>query len=88
MTHISETKLHFPTDTAAIMARLEHIQPKKYASTRNFIDGAVTYLSPYISRGYLSTKGIFHYLLDKGWKLEEMEKFVQELREKELGRPI
>ncbi|WP_233244187.1 FAD-binding domain-containing protein [Brumimicrobium oceani] len=51
----------------------------KYASTRNFENGAVTYLSPYISRGVISTQQVMNYVqsLDLPWY--KTEKFVQEL---------
>lgn len=44
----------FPTDLPAIHARLNAIEPARYASTRNFLDGAVTRLSPYLTHGVLS----------------------------------
>lgn len=62
-----------------IIQLLEQIDPIKYAHTRNYGDGAVTKLSPYISRGVLSTKFIYNYLIDKGFELHEMEAFVKEL---------
>lgn len=55
------------------------INPVKYASTRNFGNGAVTYLSPYISRGVISTKEVFTFIqsLNLGW--QKSEKLIQEL---------
>ena len=44
----------FPTDLDAIYARLNSLDPQKYASSRNFLDGAVTRLSPYLTHGALS----------------------------------
>ncbi len=41
---------------ADISAQIENINRIKYARTRNFTDGAVTRLSPYISRGVISPK--------------------------------
>lgn len=70
---------YFPTDYSSILARIDEIEPKKYSKTRNFIDGAVTYLSPFISRGVISTKQVYEALMAKGYKLYEIEKFVQEL---------
>ncbi len=55
------------------------IDPLKYVKTRNFIDGYVTYLSPYISRGFLSNKKILKSIADRGYTLQNSEKFVQEL---------
>ncbi|MEQ3656330.1 MAG: FAD-binding domain-containing protein [Dokdonia sp.] len=78
----------FPTQQETIWAKLETIAPKQYAATRNFLDGAVTMLSPYISRGFMSTKQIFHYLLDQGWELDGMEKIVQELAWRDYWQQI
>jgi len=44
----------FPPTMDAAMGRLGRIRPNAYAKTRNFIDGAVTRLSPYITHGFLS----------------------------------
>ena len=71
--------LDFPTDFDAIQKRVEAIRPKRYAKTRNFINGDVTYLSPYISRGVISTKYVLDFLKAEGYKKYEVEKFVQEL---------
>ena len=55
------------------------INPAKYASTRNHQDGAVTYLSPYISRGVISTRQIYEHIkrIDLTWY--KKEKLIQEL---------
>ena len=45
----------FPTETNAIWKRVAQIDPARYSKTRNFINGSLTYLSPYISRGVIST---------------------------------
>jgi deoxyribodipyrimidine photo-lyase len=69
----------FTTKIDEIIDQVERIDPKKYAKTRNFIDGAVTYLSPYISRGVISTKFILEKTLAKNHEFYEIEKFVMEL---------
>lgn len=69
----------FSTAIEDIEAQIDAINPVKYAKTRNFIDGDVTKLSPYISRGVISTKQVYNKMLAKGYKLWQMEKFVQEL---------
>jgi deoxyribodipyrimidine photo-lyase len=63
----------------AIENRIREIDPAKYASSRNHKDGAVTHLSPYISRGVISTKQVYLYLksLDLPWY--NIEKLIQEL---------
>jgi deoxyribodipyrimidine photo-lyase len=69
----------FPTDHASILKKIDQIDPLKYAKTRNFIDGHVTYLSPYISRGVISTKQVLEHVLSKGYKVYQMDSFVKEL---------
>ncbi len=71
-------EISFPTAYEAIIARIENINPIKYAQTRNFTDGAVTYLSPYISRGVISLQQILQHVL-KTYKPYQIEKFIQEL---------
>ena len=69
----------FPTQFSDIYQRLKSIDPEKYSHTRNYVDGTVTYLSPYISRGVISTKTVFNYLLEEEYPFETIEKYVQEL---------
>lgn len=69
----------FTTQYQDVLNQVEAIDPIKYAASRNYIDGAVTKLSPYISRGVISTRYILDRVLDRGYKLQQIEKFVQEL---------
>ncbi|WBU90113.1 FAD-binding domain-containing protein [Cellulophaga omnivescoria] len=73
------TLSEFPTAIKEIYQRVNHVNPVKYASTRNYINGAVTYLSPYISRGVISTKYVLKEVLAKGYTPAQIEKFIQEL---------
>lgn len=68
-----------PTDLPSILDRVDNVDPIRYARTRNFIDGDVTYLSPYISRGVISTKYVLERVLDRGFEAAKIEKFIQEL---------
>ena len=69
----------FPTDYQSILERIDSFDPIAYAKTRNYANGAVSQLSPYISRGVISTRVVYERLLKKGFKLYQMEKFIQEL---------
>lgn len=69
----------FLTDMDEVWGLVDAIDPVAYARTRNHLNGAVTRLSPYISRGILSTKQVMQTLLAKGRPLHEVEKLVQEL---------
>lgn len=48
----SELRAFEPTPAAA-RARVDAIQPQRYARTRNYIDGAVSRLSPYLTHGFI-----------------------------------
>jgi deoxyribodipyrimidine photo-lyase len=52
--------MDFPTAYTKIIERIHAIDPIQYGKTRNFIDGAVTYLSPYISRGVISASQVIN----------------------------
>lgn len=69
----------FPTTMAEIYDRINGIEPRAYANTRNYGDGRVTRLSPYISRGVLSTRGIYEHVMTLPMEWEDKEKLVQEL---------
>ena len=85
---ITKIDYKFPTDINSILNRIEKIDPIKYARTRNFIGGDVTYLSPYISRGVISVKLIMDKVMQRGYKLYEIQKFVQELAWREYWQRI
>lgn len=71
--------VHFSTRYADVLHALNAIDPVKYAQSRNFLSGAVTRLSPYISRGVISTRFVVDSLLERGYDFFQMEKLVQEL---------
>ena len=78
----------FPTSYDSILQRMAKIDPVKYGRSRNFVDGAVTYLSPYISRGVISTKQVFESVLERGYKPAQIEKFIQELAWRDYWQQI
>ncbi len=67
------------TDYASVISLIDSIDPVKYGQTRNYVDGDVTYLSPYISRGVISTKQVLAVQLAKGYTISQMQAFVKEL---------
>lgn len=78
----------FPLTYTEIIERLNNINPIKYGATRNYIRGSVTYLSPYISRGIISTKFILSEILNRGYAPAEIEKFIQELAWRDYWQQI
>ena len=69
----------FTVDYASILNKIEVINPVKYAHSRNYIDGQVNYLSPYISRGVISTKQVLASLQGKSYSFEQLEPLIQQL---------
>jgi deoxyribodipyrimidine photo-lyase len=69
----------FSTNYQEILAKIDAIDPVSYGQTRNYLNGAVTRLSPYISRGVISTRQVAQHVLSKGYKPEEIESFLKEL---------
>ena len=69
----------FPTEWEDIVNRIIEIDPKKYASSRNFENGDLTYLGPYISRGVISTKRVLEHIQSLGLEWKSAEKLIQEL---------
>lgn len=62
-----------------ILQRIAEIDPVKYGRTRNFSNGHITRLSPYISRGVISTSEVFEHLTGRGFTSEQVESLVKEL---------
>ncbi len=79
--------IQFPTSYQQIMERIARIDPIKYSKTRNFINGAVTYLSPYIARGVVSLPQIREVVL-KDYKFYQAEKLIQELAWREYFQRV
>ncbi|MBD8489603.1 deoxyribodipyrimidine photolyase [Echinicola sp. CAU 1574] len=71
--------MNFPTCYDEIIKRVEQVNPVNYGRNRNFIDGDVTYLSPYISRGVISTRQVMQMTLAQGYNPKNIIKFLQEL---------
>ena len=82
------SKPFFPTEYEEILLRMHNVNPMQYAKTRNFINGAVTYLSPYVSRGVISGKQVMETVLQKGYKSYQIEKFLQELAWREYFQRV
>jgi deoxyribodipyrimidine photo-lyase len=72
----------------SIIDKINAIHPEKYSKTRNFLNGEVTYLSPYISRGVLSTKQVMEMVLNNGFTFFQSEKLIQELAWREYYQRV
>ncbi|NOT92976.1 FAD-binding domain-containing protein [Ferruginibacter sp.] len=79
--------MEFTTDYKTIVEQLENIDALNYAASRNYIDGAVTYLSPYISRGVISLAQVKEHILNK-YSYQHAEKLLQELAWREYWQRV
>jgi deoxyribodipyrimidine photo-lyase len=78
----------FPTQILEIEELIDKIDPLKYARTRNFIDGKVTYLSPYLSRGVITLPQVLAKIWEKGYTWADAEKLIQELAWREYYQRV
>ena len=62
----------------AALQALSQFNPSDYKRTRNFLEGNVSKLSPYITHGILSLREIWS-LLKRKYGLREKDKFFNEL---------
>ena len=72
-------EIDFPTEIEAIIDRIKAIQPERYAHSRNYAEGSVTKLSPYISRGVISSRKVYTAIESTGIEWEKAKKLIQEL---------
>jgi deoxyribodipyrimidine photo-lyase len=70
-----------------ILALIDTFDPIAYAKTRNHLNGGVSRLSPYITRGVISLPAIHARLLER-YQAHEIEKFIQELAWREYFQKV
>ncbi|MBD2716637.1 hypothetical protein KBK19_16455 [Microvirga sp. STR05] len=76
---VAAPDISFPTRYQDILARVAAIDPVRYGRSRNFLNGAITYLSPYLSRGVISTRQVYEALLARGFSFDDMQQLASEL---------
>jgi deoxyribodipyrimidine photo-lyase len=70
--------MQFEVEYWQILKKIDSLDPVKYEKTRNFMNGAVSYLSPYFTHGVISHKMVADIVIKKFGK-NASQKFVQEL---------
>jgi deoxyribodipyrimidine photo-lyase len=60
-----KTPIEYTPSRQAALNTIEKIDPVLYSRTRNFLDGAVTGLSPWITHGYINVREVTQLLLEK-----------------------
>jgi deoxyribodipyrimidine photo-lyase len=68
----------FDPTLAAAQARIAAVRPTAYARTRNALDGAVSWLSPYITHGFVTLTDVLAGVAERQ-ALDVQHKFVYEL---------
>lgn len=68
--------------------KLQDIDPIAYASTRNYGDGKVSQLSPYIHHGVLSLNEVRNYALTLCKQGVQISKFIQELAWRDFWQAV
>ena len=71
----------------ALLEQVKSYQPGKYHSTRNYINGAVTSWSPYISRGFLSPVLVMEQLKEQH-SYQEWIGFMQQMAWREYFQRV
>lgn len=79
--------LHFPTDYHLISERIEAIDAVTYGKTRNFLNGSVTYLSPYLARGVISLPMVKESIL-RNHSRYQSEQLMKELAWREYFQRV
>lgn len=80
-------EIMFSTNLQDILENIEKIDAVAYAKTRNYVHGAVTRLSPYITHGVVSLPYIAKSVLQK-YSLQQSEKLLQELAWREFFKRV
>ena len=85
---LNDLKINFPTDLSSIEERITQISPLKYSQTRNYKNGSLTYLGPYISRGVISTKQVYEHIKQLQLPWYQTKKLIQELAWREYYQQV
>jgi deoxyribodipyrimidine photo-lyase len=78
-----QTPNKFEPSRHAALDALAKVDPTLYSRTRNFLDGAVTGLSPWITHGYLSVREATQVLMEK-YRLSFEDKLIFEFAWREF----
>jgi len=73
---------------ASLAKRLDALDPAAYGRSRNFINGKVTGLSPFIRHGMVSLNQVRNLALDRVARKSDAEKLIQELAWREFWQLV
>lgn len=69
----------YDTSYKHIKEQLQNISIKHYAKTRNYVNGSVTKLSAYISRGLIQPVDVFEQVISSDASFEDKDSFIRQL---------
>lgn len=78
-----QTPITYEPSRQAAMNVLATVDPAQYSRSRNFLDGAVTGLSPWITHGYISVREATQILMEK-YRLSFEDKLIFEFAWREF----
>jgi len=79
MANVSEDKVDLRGGRTAALAMLAKLDPAAYTRSRNFLNGAVTHLSPYLRHGVLTLAEVRDHALSVAKHAGDADKFINEL---------
>ncbi len=77
----------FTTNYSKVLESISLINPVTYSKTRNYLDGSVTKLSPYLTRGMITLPLVRDIVLEK-YTLDDSYKLIQELAWREYFQKV
>ena len=66
----------FETNYNSVLEKIEKFKIHDYARTRNFYNGHVSMLSPYLSRGLITVSFLIDFFSNKGLRYNQIYKFL------------
>ncbi|BET24957.1 deoxyribodipyrimidine photo-lyase [Limnobacter thiooxidans] len=82
-----QTKINYAPSRHAALDSLAKVDPAQYSRSRNFLDGAVTGLSPWITHGYTNVREATQLLVQK-YRLSFEDKLIFEFAWREFFKHV
>lgn len=79
--------MNFPVTYNEVLHRIDSLDVKQYNSTRNHLQGTVSYLSPYLTRGVITLEFILEKILSK-YSFKDAYRFIYELAWREFFQRV
>lgn len=82
-----KTPINYEPSRQAALKAISNVDPAQYSRTRNFLDGAVTGLSPWITHGYTNVREATQILMEKH-RLSFEDKLIFEFAWREFFKHV